>query len=92
MKSIGIYAFEIVSADVIVTVTGGRGKALGADAVLLHRVQHLRLIAFRRAVDRFKARLQIVQHSLAELVNLRANPEHPICSFNFHRKLLLILI
>ena len=51
MKDIGIDSFELVPAEIIVTVAGRFQHAGTGDAVFLHGPDDLQLVVFRDPVD-----------------------------------------
>ena len=84
VKGVGVDALEIVAAHVVIAIAGGGGKALGADAVFLHRADDLGLIILRHAVDLIEPLPECRQNVLSKLKDLRTYAEVLIHRFGLH--------
>ena len=84
VEGIGVDALQIVATHVVIAIAGGGGKALGADAVFLHRADDLGLIILRHAVDLIEPLPECRQNVLSKLKDLRTYAEVLIHRFGLH--------
>ena len=75
MEYIGIDTLQIIPAHIVITITGGGGKAGGGDPVLLHGPENLGLVVLRDFVDGFKTVLQLLQSLFPIGIDRRRNPQ-----------------
>ena len=70
VEGFGIDFFQLLTADVIVAVAGGSGKAVGTDLVNLHGVKDLGLVVFCHLINVGEAFLQTGENFFTVFINL----------------------
>ena len=75
MEGVRIYFFQSISAEIIVSVSGGTVKALRAHFVFLHCQKDFHLVIFRSSVKLLKSVLQCILNLTAEIIDLSRDPK-----------------
>ena len=78
VEAVGIDALQIITPEVVVSITGCGGEVRGIDAVFVHGGEHLGLVNLGVGIDPGKAIVQRGEHLLAETQHSRADAQRLI--------------